>query len=283
MTDQDIEYDTLDDFEPDDLDDLERRDDHAAEAEAEVADGDEESYLEDEGGNLWIGDRGNLDPKQRDTLVALLKKAFISSDDRTEWATLTRDPRPIEVNLNNMYFTLAVDHRAEVAYVSPARTADKPFRTLVRDAPNSREETLLLIYLRERFRGATAAGETHVFTDAVSMLDYVERFRPDSATDRVGDEKRVVRAIEGLVTAGLLVKTADEGRFRIHRAIEALLPLSRLNLLLEVFKASRNATTERAQTLYEGRHAASGDDSGDDAEAVRAERVGRDSDLEELA
>src|SRR4051794_19638044 len=44
---------------------------------------------------LWNGDQGTLDPKQRDTLVALLKKSFISSDDKVAWRTLMRDPGPI--------------------------------------------------------------------------------------------------------------------------------------------------------------------------------------------
>jgi hypothetical protein len=192
---------------------------------------DEESYLDDDSPGLWDGDRGSLDGKQRDALVMLLKRAFISSEDRVEWRTLMRDPGPITTNLNNLYFNLVIDPRSEVAFAVPARTLDNSFKTLVRDAPNNREETLLLIYLRERFRAASAAGEAHVFTDAIAMYDYVQRFRPESATDRSGDERKVTNAI-----VGLLVKTRDDGRYRIHRAIEALLPLTKLNLLLEAFR-----------------------------------------------
>lgn len=204
----------------------------------------EESYLDDSGPTLWDGDRGTLDGKQRDTLVMLLKKAFISSDDRAEWRTLVRDPGPIETSLNNLYFNLVLDTRSEVAYATPARTADQPFKTLVKDTANNREETLLLIYLRERFRAATAAGETHVFTDAIAMYDYVQRFRPASATDHSGDERKVANAIAGLVTSGLLDKTKDEGRYRIHRAIEALLPLTKLTHLLEAFRRLNHGTPE---------------------------------------
>lgn len=186
---------------------------------------------------LWGGDQGTLDAKQRDTLVALLKKSFISSDDKDAWRTLMRDPGPIITSLNNLYFMLVVEERSEVAYATPARNADNPFRTLVRDAPNSREETLLLVYLRERHRAETAAGQPAVFADVTAMLDYVARFRPGSATDISGNEKRVQGAIAGLVTSGLLVKTADAGRFRVHRAIEALLPLSTLAQLVEAFRA----------------------------------------------
>ena len=202
---------------------------------------------------LWNGDQGTLDAKQRDTLVALLKKSFISADDKVAWRTLMRDPGPIVTSLNNLYFILVVDERAEVAYATPARNADNPFKTLVRDAPNNREETLLLIYLRERHRAETASGQPVVYADVKAMLDYVERFRPASATDISGNEKRVHSAIAGLVTAGLLVKTSDADRYRVHRAIEALLPLNTLNQLVEAFRAHNS-----------GQHQADGEEDGHD-------------------
>ena len=97
------------------------------------------------------------------------------------------------------------------------------------------------------------------------MLDYVERFRPASATDISGNEKRVHSAIAGLVTAGLLVKTSDADRYRVHRAIEALLPLNTLNQLVEAFRAHNS-----------GQHQADGEedwhdtpDSPDEASAAQ--------------
>jgi len=192
---------------------------------------------------LWPGDQGTLDVKQRDTLVALLKKSFISSDDKDAWRTLMRDPGPIITSLNNLYFVLVVDERAEVAYATPARSADNPFKTLVRDAPNSREETLLLIFLRERHRAETASGQPVVYADVSAMLDYVERFRPPSASDLSGNEKKVYNALAGLVTAGLLMRTSDTDRYRVHRAIESLLPLSTLNQLLAAFRNHNAAGT----------------------------------------
>ena len=228
---------------------------------------------------LWDGDQGTLDPKQRDTLVALLKKSFISSDDKAAWRTLTRDPGPIVTSLNNLYFILVVDERAEVAYATPARNADNPFKTLVRDAPNTREETLLLIYLRERHRAETAAGQPVVYADVKAMLDYVERFRPASATDISGNEKRVRSAIAGLVTAGLLVKTSDADRYRVHRAIEALLPLSTLHQLVEAFRAhnsGQHPTDEGDDVERDGSEAA-------DSSEPREPRAGEPSEDGEVA
>ena len=186
---------------------------------------------------LWQGDQGNLDPKQRDTLVALLKKSFISSDDKDAWRTLMRDPGPIVTSLNNLYFILVVDERAEVAFATPARNADNPFKTLVRDAPEQpRRDAAAHLPARAAPRRDRVRAADRV-RRCTAMLDYVERFRPTSATDVSGDEKRVYNAIGGLVTSGLLVKTADADRYRVHRAIEALLPLPTLNQLVGAFRA----------------------------------------------
>lgn len=232
--------------------------DFDADEDLVVADGlgVEEGYLDDDDSALWEGDKGTIDGRQRDVLISLLKKAFISSDDKAEWRVLTKNPGPIAANLNNLYLKLVIDERSEVAYATPARTADNAFKTLVRDAPNNREETLLLICLRERFRAATAAGEIHVFTDGAAMYDYVQRFRPASATDQLGDERRVANAITGIVTAGLLVRTRDQDRYRVHRAIEALLPLPKLQQLRDAFRAARDDSTPDDTAGYTGKHSA---------------------------
>jgi hypothetical protein len=179
--------------------------------------------------------------------------------------------------LNNLYFNLVIDSRSEVAFAVPARTLDNSFKTLVRDAPNGREETLVLIYLRERFRAASAAGEADVFTDSIAMYDYVQRFRPESATDRSGDERKVTNAIQGLATAGLLVKTKDEGRYLIHRAIEALLPLTKLQQLLESFRqlsaASALSESTSPQDIAEKAEGYVGKHAAPDTSAIDIERT----------
>ncbi len=227
---------------------------------AEEGDLGEESYLPADTNAQWEGDKGSLSRRQRDTLVALLKKAFISSEDSTDWRTLTRDPAPIEVALNNLYMALVVDARNEVAYAVPARSSDNAFRTLVRDAPNSREETLVLVHLRSRFRIATADGDPFAYTDVDTVQAYVARFRPASATDHVTDEGRVRRAIDSAVTAGLLVRTDDATRYRIHRAIEAVLPQPKLEQLLEGFRALRDQADTQADPRFDHHADADHDD-----------------------
>lgn len=216
----------------------------------------EETYSDDDTVALWDGDKGTLDARQRDTLVVILKKEFISSDDKLEWRTLTKDSGPIVTSLNNMYFTLVLDFVAEVAYKKPLKSAELDVRTLVFDKTNTREETLVLIYLRERFRADTSAGEQHVFVDYDSIQTYVARFRPPTATDEYADTARVDRAINSVKGSGLIKEVhGDQGRYRVHRAIEPLLPLTTLQLLLAALK-EQNADKPGATGSRAGRRTA---------------------------
>lgn len=209
---------------------------------ADLGAGEDDEILEDDSVALWPGDKGTLSAAQRDTVVALLKRSFISSEDKAAWKTLLLDRDSIEGALNNLYFTLEFNEDLEVAYASPARDVNNPFRTLVRDAANSREETLLLMYLRERHRAETADGQPVVFADVDAMIEYISRFRPSTATDVAGDTKKARNAIAALDTAGILVRSKDAGRYRVHRAIEALLPLTTLMQLLDAFRRHNSGT-----------------------------------------
>lgn len=88
-----------------------------------------------------------------------------------------------------------------------------------------------MVFLRQRFFAMRQEGEDVVFVDRHSLLETVADQRPEHATHRAMDQKRVLKAIDGLVTAGVLLKTADPDRFRISPIIEVLLPIEKLRAL----------------------------------------------------
>jgi hypothetical protein len=183
------------------------------------------------GYSLWDGDEGTLERLQRDALVVLLKHAYISSDTYPrEWKTLAGSIGPIRSQLNNLYLDLVIDEAREIAYKRSVRSEDRTFRTLLYDTSYNREETLLLVFLREQFRAEGAAGATHVFVDADAMQEYVGRFRPVHDTDELGGRRKVENAIKALKKARLI--TAADGsddRYQVSRAIETLLPVQKLH------------------------------------------------------
>jgi hypothetical protein len=198
--------------------------------------------------SLWEGDEGGLDFAQRRCLVMLLKQRFISARTHPrDWQVLVDHTRVIESRLNDLFLELAVDHHREVAWKRQATgEAGDRFPTLLYDAAWSREETILLVHLRDRLRAGAAAGDGRVFVDRDDLVDHVATFRPAHATDEAGDEKRARNAITSLAKAGLLIPGSHEDRFEVSEAVEPLLPLELLTELLEALRRANGGDADPA-------------------------------------
>lgn len=185
--------------------------------------------------SLFEGDEGGLSIEQRRTLVLLLKHRYISAAQQpSEWRTLMASTGLIKSRLNDVFLDLHIDMHYEVAFKrqAAAEGGDR-FPTLLYDAVYTREETILLVLLRQRFRSERAGGAEIVLVDRDNLLENVGHFRPEFATDRSGDLRRAAGAIDSLVKARVLLKTSDPDRFRVSPVIEVLLPVERLTELLE--------------------------------------------------
>ena len=111
---------------------------------------------------------------------------------------------------------------AQIAFKRQAvPEGDGRFPTLLHDIAHTREETILLIFLRQRFRSERADGADAVLIDREELLDAVTRFRPPDANDRSGDARKVENAILSLQRSGILLRTADEQRLRVAPVIES--------------------------------------------------------------
>ncbi|GAA2051794.1 DUF4194 domain-containing protein [Leifsonia soli] len=186
--------------------------------------------------SLFDGDEGGLELDERKALVVLLKNRFITSDSHPpEWRAIVKSRKAIAERLNDLFLELVISLDREVAYKRPI-SGSREFPTLLHDTRWPREETALLVYLRVRARNEQARGEAHARVSRAEMLEYLQENRPESATDRVSDDGRGERAIGALKTAGLLVKTDEDGVFRISPAIEPMLPVTALNNLLAWLK-----------------------------------------------
>ena len=203
---------------------------------------DDDELLDETSVSLFEGDEGGLEYAQRHALVALLKQRFISARTHPrDWQVLVEHERVLRSRLNDLFLDLAVDRHREVAWKRQAvsETA-KRFPTLLYDAAWSREETLVLVHLRDRLRAGHAGGDARVFVDREDVVDYVASFRPAHATDEAGDEKRARNAIVGVVNAGLLIGAGGDDRFEISEAIESLLPLELLQELLVTLRETND-------------------------------------------
>ena len=185
--------------------------------------------------SLFEGDEGGLTVEQRRTLVLLLKHRYISAAlQPAEWRTLLASQSLLKSRLNDLFLDLHVDLHYEVAFKRQAvgEGGDR-FPTLLHDVAYTREETILLVLLRQRFRSERASGVDIVIVDRENLVDNVAHFRPEHATDRFGDARRAAAAVDSLAKARVLLKTSDPDRFRISAVIEVLLPIERLGELWE--------------------------------------------------
>jgi hypothetical protein len=211
------------------------------------ASGPEDSDVE-EGASLSLfeGDEGALTIGQRKTLVLLLKHRFITADRQpAEWRTLLECEQLMRSRLNDLFLDLHLDRDHQVAFKRQAvPEGGGRFPTLLHDIAYSREETILLVFLRQRFRSERADGAEEVIVDREELLSQVATFRPPHATNVSGDRKRTDNAIEALKRAGILVKTTDDQRLLISPVIEVLLPLERLRELLDWLLAANGTTPD---------------------------------------
>lgn len=215
--------------------------------------------------SLFEGDEGGLAYAQRHALVSLLKQRFISARTHPrDWAVLVENERVLRSRLNDLFLDLQIDPVREVAWKRQALAeAGARFPTLLHDTAWSREETLVLVHLRDRLRAGHAGGDTRVYIDRDDILDYVESYRPPHATDEAGDERRARNAVASVAKAGLLIETASEDRFEISEAVEPLLPLELLTELLVALREANGAPPEPtgvdgdAGDLFSGAAAAS--------------------------
>ncbi|MCA1982054.1 DUF4194 domain-containing protein [Nocardioides nematodiphilus] len=195
--------------------------------------------------SLFEGDEGGLEMAQRQTLVTLLKQRFISARTHPrDWPVLIEHERLLRGRLNDLFLDLMIDRDREVAWKRQAVSeSGARFPTLLHDTAWSREETLVLVHLRDRYRAGRAAGDTRVFIDREDVVDHIASFRPTHATDESGDEKRARAALASVVKSGLLIGAVGDERYEISEAIEPLLPL---DLLAELLSALRQANSGEA-------------------------------------
>ncbi|WP_232677075.1 DUF4194 domain-containing protein [Nocardioides sp. R-C-SC26] len=201
--------------------------------------------------SLFEGDEGGLEYAQRQTLVALLKQRFISARTHPrDWRVLVEHERLLRSRLNDLFLDLAIDLESEVAWKRQAVSeTGSRFPTLLHDTSWPREETLVLVHLRDRLRAGLAGGDARVYIDRDDILGYVASYRPAHATDAAGDEKRARNAVTSIAKAGLLIPTGSEDRFEISQAVEPLLPLELLHELLGALRQANGTAEPDAESL----------------------------------
>lgn len=200
---------------------------------------------------LFTHDQGTLTLDQRRTLVRLLEQRYLTPRSHpTEWQILVRNEDLFRSRLHDMMLDLRVDSERGVAFKSQIVLGETPTPRLLKDRGYTREETLILYFLRQRLYKDRGEGAEVVIVDEEEILDYVATYRPDSATDQARDRQITEKALQRMVEAGIVKKTADPTRLAIQQVLETLMPLETLRELARTLAA----TVERSEPDTEPDH-----------------------------
>lgn len=195
---------------------------------------------------LFEGDSGTLYPEQRRCLHALLKHRYVSAERHPEqWETLLKDDEGIiKSRLNDLYLDLRIEWEQRIAFKRRAinETGD-PLPSLLREASHTKEETIVMLSLRQRYFAQRQEGDEAVFVDREAMLEEISERWPENLTNRAAALKKAGRGIDGLIRAGVLLRTSNEDRFRISPIIEVLLPVEKLHELLAWLMSQNGAAS----------------------------------------
>jgi hypothetical protein len=216
---------------------------------------DDDDLVERSSVALFAGDEGGLSREQRDCLVYLLKNHYLSHDQKpTMWQVLMEHQPAIRARLNDLYLNLHVDLEGQVAYKRQAApdNGGPNFPTLLHDRAYNREQTILLVYLRERLHRQRAAGDGQVLVDREDMIDRVLEFKAADDTDLSGAQTRATNSIDALKKMGVLYGSADSDRFTISPVLDSLMPLARLQELLEWLRAETARTDSNDEDGKDG-------------------------------
>lgn len=181
------------------------------------------------------GDHGTLTLPQRRCLARLMRVDYLWSQDpnhAADYATLLANTDLIHGRLNDMFLDLVLDTDRGIAYKVQVRMGDHPI--LLRDSAYSREATILLVFLRQRYDSERRGGADQVFVDRGECRDHVALFRPENSTDEAGDRNKADTAIRFLYDSNVLRKVAgDDDRFIVSPIIESILPVNKLHTLMQ--------------------------------------------------
>lgn len=187
--------------------------------------------MEDDIEEHFAGDRGTLDPEIRRLLAHILQRRFIAAErNRREWTLLLDHQQVIESRLNDLYLRLVVDHGRGFAYKQQLRSDEIDMPVLLKDAPYTRAETLVLVHLRTVYQRESAAGEASVRIDIEDLEQTVLSYFTDVDGGTARQQKAIRNAMDRLDREGI-VQEETSGRYRISALVEVVLSAETLKEL----------------------------------------------------
>ncbi len=205
-----------------------------------------------QGAALYSGDTGQLSEEARRVLVQLLAGPSLDGKRHGQlWPALHRHEAVIRSRLAELFLELIVDADLEVAFTRQADTGELDAPILLRRAPLTFIQSVLLLYLRQLLTEASARGERPVVSGS-EMVEQMKLYEPSENTDRAGFEKRIRAAIEKVKEHSIISPIrASEDRYEISPTLKLLFGADEIAALTRQYAVLRSGSPEGSANATE--------------------------------
>ncbi|MGK9145601.1 DUF4194 domain-containing protein [Xanthomonas euvesicatoria] len=191
-------------------------------------------------GELFLGDTGTLPFDARRALCQLLAGPSIDAQRHGAlWPALLRNEVAIRQVLCELFLGLVLDREGGVAFTRQADTAELESPTLLRSAPLTFIESVLLLFLRQQLAEADTRGERAV-VDEAQLVEALSVYEKNVSTDRAGFARRVMTAIGKMRDNQLLSRLrGSEERYEVSPVLKLLFSAEDVQALVVAYRGLR--------------------------------------------
>jgi Domain of unknown function (DUF4194) len=201
----------------------------------EIAEGHDDVALENE--TRFSGDTGLLPVPARRVLVRLLLGPSLDARRHEKlWAILKRYERDLKSRLHDIFLELVVDNETKVAFTRQVVSEEVEVPILLRKQSLSFLESVLLLFLRQKFTLSDAHAERAV-VDQLEMTEYMNAYERSDNVDMSRFGRQMEGAIEKAKKLGVLLKLPGaEDRFEISASLRLLFPIEEIQALTKAYR-----------------------------------------------
>ena len=212
------------------------------------AEGQDDVALENEA--RFAGDTGLLPVPARRVLVRLLQGPSLDARRHEKlWAIFKRYERDLKSRLHDIFLELVVDNETKVAFTRQVVSDEVEVPILLRKQSLSFLESVLLLFLRQKFTLSDAHAERAV-VDLLEMTEYLKAYERSDNVDMSRFGRQMEGAIEKAKKLGVLLKLPGaEDRFEISASLRLLFPVEEIQALTEAYR--RNLPADSIPALEE--------------------------------
>lgn len=199
------------------------------------AEGQDDGALENEA--RFAGDTGTLPVPARRVLVRLLLGPSLDARRHEKlWAIFKRYEKDLKSRLHDIFLELVVDNETKVAFTRQVVSDEVEVPILLRKQSLSFLESVLLLFLRQKFTQSDAQAERAV-VDQLEMTEYLKAYERSDNVDMSRFGRQMEGAVEKAKKLGVLLKLPGaEDRFEISASLRLLFPVEEIQALTEAYR-----------------------------------------------